>query len=397
MSLKSPTFTNAIQPVLKAFSNSATTPCNWLALGDSVTEGSTNGVVTSNILPIRWVNVLLATLQTQYTAGVGGPGFLRTYYEHVTAGALTGSAAGANYWTSGGGGTGVSNDTRAFGSQTYNAAANEVITLHYTGTSFMLQFDLGGSSFTVNVDGGGAVTVTPGAGSTMQGTYSSPVLSHTAHTAVLTPTAGQALKVRGAFIYDSDESTGIHMWEHALGGQTSTQYIAAGKPGTVTGLTDPLALCINPVLVTIMLCINDFIFAVNPATSTSNIQTLISNIRSLCTNNPVFLLCIPFEVGQFYGSPPYTYAWQQYVAAIKAVAAADPTNICWIDCTPGFTVPSAGNSYDGGRFGTDLTHPITPGYAQAASLISTPLLPGSAVSFSGVSSRPHPFSPGLAR
>lgn len=364
---------NANSPKLRlagALGKAQTSTVNILCIGDSVTEGGQHSAFVNG----RWVHVLQQNLQAQFGANRGGIGWLNCY-SSIAYGTST------TYWSGSGSHSGTSH-TRAFGGRYMVWAVNEVVTLTYVGTSFKVQYQLGTSDFTVNVDGSGAVNVSPGAGSTLQGAYSSPVLASGSHSAVFTPTSGQALKIFGAVIYDGDESAGVIAYENALYGNTTTS--ALSTYAGLTGLTDSMSanFCYNPSLVTIMFGLNDDNGGMSTATYTANLQTIISNVKSFCTNNPTFLVCGQWDAGS------YSTHGLLFDAAAEAVATADPENVIYNSYYSTIT-SGAGTIY------TDSIHPNDAGHTAIGNQMSAFLAP--TVSFSDTGTRPHPFQPGSAR
>lgn len=335
--------------------NAANAPVNILAMGDSLTEGLNPDTSSSGFIDDRWIEQLTTTLRGNYGAGVGGVGFV-----NILNNCANGSTAGTAYWVLGGGGSADIADARAFAHQTYNTAINEVVTLHYTGTSFKLQYTLGSSAFTVAVDGGSPVTVTPGAGSTYQGWYTSPILSYATHTAVITPTAGQRAKVHGAFVYGGDETKGFHLWDNGQSG-----LLGVGESGYVP--TDQLATgaCVNPALVLLSFGTNDYGSHIDTATFVTAMQTIISTVNGLCSIHPSWALIAPHERGDGSGSP----TWAQYITAFQTV-----TGVTFIDMSALMVKPTNGNGHSGGKCTTDNVHLTSTGNIFWASSIDTALL-----------------------
>lgn len=350
--------------------NIDTTAMHWLAFGDSLTEGLNPSTSSAGFIEDRYVVRLLKLLQAEHmSGGTGGIGFV-----NILNNCANGSTAGTAYWTGPGptyaalpiGGSADISDQRAFAHQTYNPAVNEVLVLHYTGTSFQLQYTLGSSPFTVAVDGGAPVTVTPGAGTFYQGSYSSPTLSHAAHIAVITPTSGQRARVHGAHIFDGDEGRGIRLWDNsqsALKALIESTYAPTDQLSTI--------FCLNPALVTICLGTNDFIAQnISAADFKTAIQQIITNVKNACTVTPSFLLIIPHEYGADDGA---TIPWSAYVSAYNAVAAEDPANVAVIDMSALMAKPTVANGYSGGKCNSDQIHLTSTGNQFWASSIDAAL------------------------
>lgn len=342
-----------------------TAAVNWWALGDSITEG-TGGSKLDNGFVYR----MLRTLQKRVSAlGYGGFGYLNTYWT-----SFSGSSGSNNYWTMSGGGSDLSGTTAPFGAKKHVFATSETATLTFFGTSFKIhhrQGDVTSVPFTVVVDGGSPTTVTPGTtgGGNTRGVYTSSVLARGSHTVVVAPVGGNTMIIYGATLFDDDETGGLHVYNDGVFGQTSTQFLA----GVGASFTDAQTITGDPALVTINLGTNDFSTGVNPTTTGSNLTSTIANVKAACTITPSFLLMVPAQ--KFVTSP--AFAWSTYVAAIKAVAAADPTNVTVLDLSDHFIdAPTAGNSYTHGLINTDQTHPTDAGHAFTAELCLDILLGG---------------------
>lgn len=348
-----------------------------MCVGDSFTEG----YQATNFIDNRWVAKLVSGLQTTYMGAAGGLGYANIYSTVVPGG---GSTSGSAYWTKAH--NTLVNETGTFGYRTYTPDTNEVLTFNYTGTSIKLHYRQGTASnvpFTVNVDSGGAVTVTPSTtgGANNQGTYSTPVLSHGAHSAVITPQASGIAYIKGAFVYDGDETTGIRIWDNAQYGYTSTNFLSLFCD--TPSLTDTMStnLCANPDLVIVMGGLNDGNAGIGTTTFQTNLQSIITNIKSFCTNSPSFLLVGEYNAPSLYGGDQ-----SAYYATMQTVAMYDSANVTYMSLL--------GQMITGDISGDNL-HPSNQGYAHIASLIQQFLAPAS--SFNQVGLRPHLFSPGNAR
>lgn len=358
-----------LKPIKTLLENCSTTPVNILCIGDSTTEGGN----ATNFVDDRWTEKLQRGLQSAFNYGNGGVGWLNTVSSF-------GYGSSTCQWSGSGS---LGGGVRNFGNRTMAWATNAAVTLTYTGTSFKAQYLLGTSSFTVAVDGGAPVTVNPAAGTTNQGAYSAPVLTNGSHTAVFTPTVGQTVPVTGAIIYNGDETTGVQVFEDALYGQTTTSALAGWCSST--GLIDPLSanFCPNPALVTIQFGLNDDHNGISTATYKSNIQSIISNVQSLCSNTPIFIVCGQWNAGA------YAPDGRAFSDAAQQIATADPTHVVYTDF---FSTITAGYS----TLDNDSIHPNNAGEVAIANQLLS-LFTFAGPSFSDVSIKPHPFQPGTAR
>lgn len=340
-----------------------TTPLIWWAIGDSITEGFRASKL-DNCYTFR----LLRRLQKNSTAlGRGGFGYLNTY-----SNLFAGSGGSDNYWTFSGAGAGGSG-TAVFGGRRRVFAVNESATLSFTGTSFQIHYrqgDVTSIPFTITVDGGAPSTVTPGTtgGGNVRGVSTSSTLAHGLHTVVVAPVnPANTMIIYGATIRDGDETSGVRCYNAGLSGATSTSYL--NTPGNAW--TDQQTVTGDPSLVTIDLATNDYNGGINPSLTQTNLTSLIANVKAACTITPSFLLVIPAQI--FVTSP--TFAYTGYVAAIRAVAAADPTNVAVLDLTEFFIdVPAVGNAFTRGLINSDQIHPSDAGHTFTAQLILGRLL-----------------------
>lgn len=329
---------------------------NILAFGDSITMGSLTGPAhdCTNYIDDRYLTQLVRLLQTEYTAGVGGVGFVNSFP------AINGSAGGTCYPTYSGGGQLSFNtfggDLQCFGGRQYEPVINEVLTWHFFGTSIKPIHKkgvagLGAIDWTVDdVPQTQIVPATTG-GQHSTGRASSAVFAQGTHTAVFTPASGKIAYVRGVDVKDGDDTNGFAVYEHAWLGIKSSTVL-----GGTAGLTDQLTVCADPALVIIELGVNDA-FTVNPTAAQwkTNILAIIANIKALCTVNPSFVLLMMYDT---VGS-----AWADYVTKAYEIAAADPDNVSVLDLTLVMARPTSGNGWDGGLVHTDGTHPTSEGHA----------------------------------
>lgn len=342
-----------LQRFRQALATVETTALNWWAIGDSITEGG-GASILDNSYPCR----LTRALQKQVTAaGRGGFGYLPTYLP-----SFSGPSGSNNYWTFSGGG---SNTTSSwlFGSGRFNFGTSATATLTFTGTSFIIHHRVGDATavpFTVTVDGGSPVTVTPSTtgGATPRGVYTSAVLTRGVHTVVLAPTGATSMVIFGATLFDGDETGGIHTYANGVSGATST-VVLAGQ-ASASAILDQAAVAPNPALVTIHLGTNDS----SGATLQFNLASIIANVKAACTLTPSFVIFSPARTTNINVALSAAFD-----AAVRAVTAADPANVTSVILSDHFiTAPTVGNSYVQGIFSTDAIHPSDAGHAFTAQL-----------------------------
>jgi lysophospholipase L1-like esterase len=338
----------------QALATVETTALNWWAIGDSITE-CTGASKLDNGYPYR----LIRALQKQTTvAARGGFGYLPTYLP-----AFSGSSGSDNYWTFAGGTT-ITLSSWLFGSGRINFGASTSATLTYTGTSCVIHHQVGAATsvpFTVTVDGGAPVTVTPSTtgGATFRGVYTTPTVARGVHTVVCAPVGSTVMTIVGATLFDGDETGGIHAYVNGVSGANSTT-VATNQAGA-TATLDQAAVTPNPALVTIHLGTNNSI----PAALQTDLTTIIANVKAACTITPSFLVIAPPRTS---GISPTTSATLD--AAVRAVTAADPSNVASLVLSDHvIDAPTVGNNYAQGIFTTDAIHPSDAGHLFLAQLL----------------------------
>lgn len=140
---------------------------------------------------------------------------------------------------------------------------------------------------------------------------------------------------------------------------TTTQLLAGGA--------GPLPLASACGAVVVMCTLNDYYYGVPSATTRTNLTSLIASYRAAESNSllPVIL------VAEWKRADSFTpvEAWENYVAAVKAVAAAD-SRVIAVDLYSRFGSAS-GDPLD--MFHTDFVHPDDTGHAMIAAVIQEAL------------------------
>lgn len=367
---------------LRAFSaklaDRSNTPTNVLLIGDSITEGE-NNATTAN----RWVSQFRDGLRSKYpTLGIpGGKGFIPPYRDSPSmpqpstlSRALTKGVAGQGL------GARISVLTTAADTQKFTVTNVTAVDVVYA------QIGSGGGAFTVaySADGGTTWSSESSAlSSDGASVFTDMLLSRVTfprrgnYIVRLTCTIGGA-QIGGIIEYDGDEGTvasegttgkGIRVYEAGHYGSTTTQQAAYAY-------MTRQARIVAPSLVVIALATNDYAASTDPATTKTNLETIIANVKTGVTQAGVpaasFVL---FAYNQRTGS--FTYPWSQYVDAMWQIAAADDhvvvcdltTRIAAVsDNSLGLFADAVHPNYKGhGVYANALMEFLTAGAAQAGS------------------------------
>jgi lysophospholipase L1-like esterase len=277
---------------------------------------------------------------------------------------LAGSSGGNAYWAFSGGGGGT-NTSGYLGDRKYNLSTNETATFTFYGTGFMFHTDnnagayvTNGGSFTYVVDGGAPTTFTYSS-SGGQTWVTVTGLTRGSHSVVFTPASGKTCFVNGAFAFDGDETAGIHLWENAQFGITST--LAVSRLGFPADK-------FTAHLITIFLGLN----GATGSQYQTDIQTLISNAKTAYggtsgVSMPSFLLIAPYE----QSSSTQTQSKGQ-ARILKAICDADPLNCSFLSLVDRFAGTGLDN-FNAGLMNNDYLHPTTNGHFRIAKAIEQAL------------------------
>lgn len=325
-----------------AWANRATAMLPMLHIGDSVTEGTKAGGFEA-----KWTTKLLRSLQAD--AGItGGPGWVNSGTYVNTDNSM------ASFWNP----VGSTTTSGLLGNKTGLFGTSNATTLSFTGTAFSLHFfqGFGGAQpMTVTIDGGAAntVTVPTTGGANNRGVWTSPTLTAGTHTAVIAPTTGQQLSIRGVHIYNGDQGKGVHGWEGAHYGST-----AAEQSGAPTTWFQDACAVIQPAVVTLFLGLNDRTNNTAGATYQTYLSTIISAVNSYCTVPPSWVVC-----GIYAEAAAETVPLADYTAAAQAVVNADAVNRRFVDLSK-VSIP----------LDADGVHPTPTGHAAIATAIRPAVL-----------------------
>lgn len=354
----------ALQTFLAALADRDNNPVNIVCLGDSMTEGQGATAFGTK----RWVDRLRLSMRARYpvTGVVGGVGFIApgTGMSGVSAGIwpCVGSNGSAESYNTGGAGP----KCKVWRIQ--NDSSYKAYTWTVTGTSVDLMFQRGTSGGTIkwSVDGG-ATTNQSTAGTTADGTMVRCSLGTSgSHTFKIEYVSGTSY-IDGIIVYDGDETAGIRIHEVGHGGFSANEYVSS----TQTWATSVAAM--TPHLIILALGINDWGELRTAAQFKTDIQTMITLLRSTCTTDPSFLL-------MSYSTPnasPYT-GFEAFAQACEDIAASD-TGVCTLNQALRLPVVSG----DTLSLFSDSTHFSDKGHAMCADGVLPIIAPSQGV---GVSS-----------
>jgi hypothetical protein len=157
-------------------------------------------------------------------------------------------------------------------------------------------------------------------------------------------------------------SPGVHAYNAGVGGTASDTYLPDTAAQKIAAL--------SPAAVMHMVGSNDFSLNMPPATYKSNVVGRIALLKSLMTKPCVHILVQPYER---YDSSTHTYPWSQYGDALRAIAAADPDNVVFLDISSAYYVSGIPGADPFGLMYTDKVHQIDTGHALMADLLGRAL------------------------
>lgn len=274
-----------------AMQNIGSAPVRVAAIGSSTTVGSNSG----NHLN-RYTNKLEKLYQNRFTASkVGGFGILgvNSFNQIWTA---TGTTATIN--------EGIASRSRQMSA---SATINRTFA-PCTGFTILFAEGDGAQPFTVQVDGGNDVIVTPNSSGVKRYTGIQTVYSGlTRGYHNLKITATNACTINYVSAHDGDETSGFNL---------ATSGVSGAK---ASDLTDPYMYQAigtwGADLVIIMIGSNDYASNTNPATYKTNVATMISNVKA---NTSASIVLAHSYRRLDVGSP--TYPWSQYATQLQALA-----------------------------------------------------------------------------
>lgn len=344
----------ALTPWYAALANRQFARCDIVCLGDSITEGQ-----AASAWDNAWRSRLRDMLRARYpTPGLtgGGRGFI---------GAVN-SGESSFGWPAvvAGGGTATGDNEGPKGHWLQFNGSGQTLTYSLTGDTadiFWIKQFLGGT-FSWAVDGGSATNISTGGGGLFDGQVTHITLGAAGpHSLVLTRVSGTS-NIAGVVEYNGDFGLGIAVHDCGHFGWLTGNWVTATGSGAAGSAAAIAALSPNVVVIT--LGANDQFSNVAPSTYQSNLQTIITNLKSrLTAPYPAFVLnMLPGRGNQ----NTFTYPWAQYVNAAYAVAAADTSGplgnsiVTVMDFTLGPRMPGFDTDVYGLWAGT--VHPSNTGH-----------------------------------
>lgn len=286
-----------------ALADASANPCDILAIGTSITEGS-NNTVRAN----RWVNVLTDLLRTEFPSGAtGGEGYVPAFYRDANIVGFA-EAGGA-----------VAHTGFGLADRAGELDAGETLSITVTATDIDVYWtgSAATGAFSWAVDGGVATNVNTVLGALEDMHVTSIAgLAAASHALVLTGVSGKSY-IDGIMVFNGDKTKGIHMWEAGWGSGMASNYTATAPLARLDRHLD----VIGPDLVLICHGINEWFFGTAPATFRTNVETLVSHIRA--HTNPDASICLVVDYTRSSAGFTPVASWQSYVDALYAAAVAD--------------------------------------------------------------------------
>jgi lysophospholipase L1-like esterase len=240
----------------------------------------------------------------------------------------------------------------------------------------------GGGTLTVAVDGVDVTTINCN-GATADGVLTRVTFDNFGpHTVRLTNTTGSnaSCVLGGLFLYQGDETAGARVLDASKGGADTGDII----DGTKTAKRTSLLSGTKPHLVIIEMLVNDHHNGTPSATSRTNLDTYLSNVRSALPAGggtyygPSFLFLLPYETPDNEGVT--VESWENY-RAVAYDLARDNDDVAILDLGwhMGPTSDDGLSVTDDHAIYFDTSHPNNTGNQLIADLVLEQILPVAAV------------------
>lgn len=342
----------ALRPFHRALSLRRNSPVDILTVGHSWIQGAggSGTVSVERIFQAQLRDALRAQFPTPGV--VGGAGnfaaniSVTADYPAVNTGSFT------------------TNGNYGLGRRSWQFTGAVTLTFTFTGTGADIVWTRNTTlgTFAYTVDGGAATNVAtagalaPGQAVQIRGLAAGP------HTIVVSVVSGTVL-VENFVAYNGDETKGIRVWNAGRGSQQTADFVNA--PNWYSSIT------MDPDLVVIACMLNNYAGSsytpIDPATTKTQLLSMISSIRAKCSTPPSIVLCIE-PIRQDSGATNNVAPWAEYVRIAQEIAAEDTSGpdgeslVLTYDLRERFgAVPKPTSST--GLVGGDGVHPTEAGYA----------------------------------
>jgi lysophospholipase L1-like esterase len=243
-------------------------------------------------------------------------------------------------------------------------------------TGFQLYFQQGGSvgQFTVSIDGGAAVAVTPTTdkfAARMDGVWTSPLLTRGNHTIKIT-SVGTVI-FSGMYAFDGHNSRQAAAVQANPATLQGVRFINAGYPGGFaswwSGNGTPArsftrwAALFDPKLYVVMQGSNDWGGNISVADYKAQMISAIKQLKSVSSGDPSFLLLQQYL--RYAGTDPDP--WPSYGVALQEIATEIP-NVAFLDTSQHFPVSQEADADD--LIDSDSYHPTGRGHGTIARAVA---------------------------
>jgi lysophospholipase L1-like esterase len=348
----------------EAVKNMSNEHIRWLALGDSITEGtgSTGGYVNT------WVHKVAANIRSAYPNVTGN-----SYNEQMGWLPITQTSSSVpSVWTAAANG-GSFNSASNFGLRHTKSTAitnGATLTATVTGTHLNVWWTQGTATtaFTVKVNGvvkatwGGSSasvssgfnnTLTLGSSETVPGTY----------TVVITAGTGSSF-INGALVSTNSQNSGVRHFNAAVHGWKTSEWVTATNHANWR--QDYTTA--RPHLITLMLGANDYSSLVGLDTFKANLTTIVTNLRAQTKPwvYPTILLMSCYK-------EDYTFepSWLYYEAGMEQVA--NEMGCAFLNLRDHMPDPGSAEAITQGLY-AEAIHPNNTGYQRIADVVTELLL-----------------------